>query len=251
VIAIISDIHSNQEALLAVLKDIHERSVEDIYCLGDITGYGPNPRECVDLIQQHAGVTIRGNHDDALFNGGASDFNLRAEGALNWARKKLFSNNQLPRDRERRITYLKNLPETHEEGDLMFVHGSPRMPLRDYVFPRDVRLKQKMQEIFSKIKRYCFVGHTHIPGVFTPNGVYRHPDDLVGGIYILDEPKALINVGSVGQPRDSDRRACYCTFDGDSLVFRRISYDARTTMKKMYEIEQLDNTLADRLLAGK
>lgn len=250
-IAIISDIHSNLEAFQAVLADIHTRKISDIICLGDLVGYGANPRECIDLAQQSNKVTLRGNHDEAILHD-AKDFNLRAEAALVWTREQLYSGGQNTKDRRRRLDFLASLPSVYEDSDLLFVHGSPRIPMRDYVFPRDIRLKGKMDEIFGKIKRYCFCGHTHIPGVFTLNRKYIHPEDLLGGVYILDEDsKALINVGSVGQPRDSDRRACYCTFDGDSLVFRRVQYDAHTTAQKIRETAGLDSSLADRLLAGK
>ena len=249
--AIISDIHSNIEALQAVLDDILSRDIKDIICLGDLVGYGANPRECVDLIQRHATVCLRGNHDDAVLTKGTRDFNIRAESALMWTRDQLFSGAQLARDRQRRIRFLRNLPLTHEDGDSVFVHGSPRMPLKDYVFPRDVRNKAKMQEIFGAVKRFCFCGHTHVPGVFTPAGRYTHPEELLGGIYMPESPKVLVNVGSVGQPRDSDRRACYCIFNGESVVFRRVPYDTQAAAEKIYLVEDLDNSLADRLIAGK
>lgn len=250
-IAIISDIHSNLEAYQAVIEDIRMRGIEHIVCLGDLVGYGANPLECIDLAMDNNTITLRGNHDEGAFQADARDFNIKAEGALLWTRQQLMAPGQDPRGRAQRLDYLKSLPTVHEDGDVMFVHGSPRAPLKDYVFPRDVRLKDKMNEIFSKIKRCCFCGHTHIPGIFTHDGQYIHPEDLIGGVYLLDEPKALINVGSVGQPRDSDRRACYCTFTGDSLVYHRIPYDTRATARKIYEVEGLDNSLADRLMAGK
>ena len=251
-IAIISDVHSNLEPFNAVLEDIQNRGIEDIYCLGDLVGYGADPRACIDLAQQRGKIVLCGNHDEAALNeDNAKDFNLKAEGALLWTREQLFVREQNDDDRRRRHDYLKSLPETHAEDGLLFVHASPRAPMRDYVFPRDIRQKAKMAEIFGMIQRLCFVGHTHIPGVFTQDGRYIHPEDLVGGIYMLDDAKALVNVGSVGQPRDCDRRACYCTFDGDTLVFRRVLYDTRTAVQRIYETEGLDNSLADRLLSGK
>ncbi len=251
-IAIVSDIHGNQEALLAVLKDIHERGVEDIYCLGDITGYGPNPRECVDLIQDHAKVVLRGNHDDALFNDGASDFNLRAEGALIWAREQLFSNNQLPRDRQRRITYLKNLPETHEEDDLLFVHGSPRRPVNEYVFPDDVYTSPaKIHSLFERFGKLCFTGHTHVPGVFFDTPDFYSPDELENVYAFSETYKAMINVGSVGQPRDRDPRASYVLVDDKQARFIRVPYDLDGVVEKMRAIPELDEYNAVRLREGR
>ena len=158
-IAIVSDIHSNLEALLVVLDDIAARNVEEIVCLGDLVGYGANPCECIDLIQQNAKVTVRGNHDEAVLNKDyARDFNLKAEGALDWTRAQLETGNSTQGENHRRIDFLTNLPERADEGDITFVHGSPRAPTRDYIFPRDVRSKEKMQEIFALFARFCFVG---------------------------------------------------------------------------------------------
>ena len=121
----------------------------------------------------------------------------------------------------------------------------------EYVMPRDtISDKKKMTEIFASLEDYCFCGHTHTPGVFTPNG-FSHPSDMFD-LYILgSHEKVLVNVGSVGQPRDGDPRACFVTFDGDTIVWRRVEYDVEATCGKIYSIPELDDFLADRLREGK
>lgn len=247
-VAIISDIHSNFEALQAVLEDIHSRSIEKVYCLGDIIGYGPNPKECIDLAQK-CQLTLMGNHDEAVIFE-PKDFNLRAEMAVQWTRGELTKNTADKDEAKRRWDFLTQLTEVHQEGSTLFVHGSPRKPLREYVFPRDVNDKRKMADIFSRFPGVCFVGHTHVPGIFTEDCKYAHPSELFN-IYILDSRKTLVNVGSVGQPRDGDRNACYVTFDGDSVVFRRVPYDVDKTVGKIYAIPSLDDSLGDRLRDGR
>src|SRR5262245_8919406 len=134
--AIISDIHSNYEALQAVLEDIAKQQVKEIYCLGDVVGYGPNPRECVDLVMQ-CKVVLLGNHDQgAMFD--PEGFNPPAERAIFWTRAQL----ELPSDnrqqRERRWDFLAERPRTFRENTYLFVHGSARNPLNEYVFPEDI-----------------------------------------------------------------------------------------------------------------
>ncbi|MDP6503455.1 MAG: metallophosphoesterase family protein [Planctomycetota bacterium] len=247
-VAIISDIHGNLEAFQAVLEDIKTREVEQIYCLGDIIGYGPNPKECLDLAEQ-CNLSLMGNHDEAvLFE--PKDFNLRAEMAVEWTRNELTTNTPDEEEQKRRWSFLKQLVEIKEEDGVMYAHGSPRKPLREYIFPRDINDRRKISDIFSRIQRLCFVGHTHVPGVFTEDLKYAHPSDLYN-IYMLDPRKTLFNVGSVGQPRDGNKDSCYCTFDGDSVVFRRVPYDVETTVQKIYSIPSLDDSLGDRLREGR
>jgi len=247
-IAIISDIHSNLEALEAVLEDIAARKATEILCLGDIIGYGPNPMECLDLVRKHATTVIKGNHEEAALSQPV-DFNAKAASAIKWTRERI--DESPPGDARTNLQFIEGLAETHLDNGLLLVHGSPRQPTRDYVFPRDIRDSRRMGELFELIEHYCFSGHTHIPGVFTEGG-YDHPNDMtLKGIYLLDEQKAMINVGSVGQPRDGDPRACYCTFDGDSVVFRRVAYDVQKTVRKIYANRRLDNSLGDRLAEGR
>ena len=253
--AIISDVHGNLEALRAVLEDIDGQHVDAIYCLGDVVGYGPNPCECVELVRKRCDLVLLGNHDQAaLFD--PDGFNVGAERAIRWTRGELERRDRLPRHSADQLTdFIGELPRMHTEGDLLFVHGSARRPLDEYVFPEDIYNPLKMEHIFELFNRYCFQGHTHIPGVFTtaPDfispGVPRHTTEQV---IPLPEGKAMINVGSVGQPRDGDPRSCYAILEDDREVrYRRIDYPFDVTCKKIYAIADLDNFLGDRLTQGR
>jgi predicted phosphodiesterase len=244
--AIISDIHGNLEALEAVLADIDALGIREIYCLGDIIGYGPNPCECVDRIM-NCKLTLLGNHDQAaLFD--PEGFNAQAERAIFWTRKQL-ENDRSPQG-ERRWEFLGELPRVHREPKLLFVHGSARNPLNEYVFPEDIYNQKKMEKIFVMVDHYCFQGHTHIPGVFTEQLNFLAPEEI-NNTFTLGTEKVLVNVGSVGQPRNHDPRSSYVILDGDKLSFRQVEYDIKTTVAKIYAISDLDNFLGDRLLDGR
>ena len=250
--AIISDIHGNLEALQAVLKDIENQGVEEIYCLGDVVGYGPNPRECVDLVMS-CKLVLLGNHDQgALFD--PEGFNPPAERAIFWTRAQLESANGDNGDRQRRWEFLVDRPRCHREEGLLFVHGSARNPLNEYVFPEDIYNQRKMERIFALVERTCFQGHTHVPGIFTEiqDDLYQFqsPEEL-DYLFKLNDRKLLCNVGSVGQPRDGDRRGCYVLFDGETIRYRRVDYDVETTIRKIYAINDLENFLGDRLRDGR
>jgi predicted phosphodiesterase len=247
--ALISDIHANLEGLTAVMEDIRSQGITDIVCLGDIVGYGPNPCECLDRIIKSATVTILGNHDQAtLFD--PDGFNPVALQAVYWTREQLESANGSPSQINRRWDFLGELPRTHEDGDFMFVHGSPREPTNEYVFPEDVYNQRKMDALFARVNKYCFQGHTHIPGVFTSDREFIASEDINPSYRLGDDP-IMVNVGSVGQPRDNDPRSCYAVIEDEVLTFRRVEYDAEKTAKKIYDIPQLDNMLGDRLLNGR
>ncbi len=248
--AIVSDIHGNLEALEAVLEDAQAQGAEEIYCLGDLIGYGPNPRECIDIAMDRFKLTLMGNHDQAaIFD--PEGFNQGAERAILWTREQLESRGN-PRQNERRWEFLGELPRRHEEGDLLFVHGSPRAPLHEYIFPEDIYNRRKMERLFQMIPRYCFVGHTHVPGIFLESGEFLEPTDLPGGEFRLpQDQKIIVNVGSVGQPRDQDPRACYVILENGKLTFRRVPYEVEKTIEKIYRIPALDNYLGDRLRLGR
>jgi predicted phosphodiesterase len=233
--AIISDIHANLEALEAVLADIEHQGIERVFCLGDIVGYGPNPRECVDKCFQFESC-ILGNHDlGALYD--PEGFSSGAEQAIFWTRAQL-EDKSIAGNVER-WQFLSELPRTIRENDVMFVHGSPRAPLTEYVFPEDVFNSKKLERIFALVDHYCFQGHTHVPGIFMHN------------CYDLGKEKIMVNVGSVGQPRDGDPRACYVVLEENSLQFRRVEYPYQTTRQKIHDTPGLDNLLGDRLCQGR
>jgi len=244
--AIISDIHGNLQALEAVLADISSLGITRIYCLGDIVGYGPNPRECIDRCMDFE-MSLLGNHDNgALFD--PDGFSAGAERAIFWTRKQL--EDASIAGAAKRWEFLARLPRTFRDGDFMFVHGSPRSPLNEYVFPEDTYNQRKLERIFTFIQKYCFQGHTHVPGVFTENFRFYSPPDL-SLQYELGSQKVMVNVGSVGQPRDGDPRSCYVVLKDNTVHFRRVEYDWNLTCKTIHAIAELDNFLGDRLLEGK
>ena len=247
--ALISDIHGNFEALQAVMTDIASQSVDQIICLGDIVGYGPNPCECLDLVMRKTSLTIMGNHDQAaLFD--PEGFNPVALRAIYWTRDRLDAG--IMSVVNKRWDYLSELPKLHHQEKFMFVHGSPRDPTNEYVFPETIYDKNKMENMFTRVTQYCFQGHTHMPGVFTPDLEFIKPSQC-DSVFALAKEKLMVNVGSVGQPRDEDNRACYVIIDHDAkkMYFRRVEYDFETTCQKIYAVSELDNMLGDRLRTGR
>ena len=245
--ALISDIHSNLEALEAVFADIRSQGISEVYCLGDLVGYGPNPRECIDMIMT-CKVCLLGNHDQgALFD--PEGFNSGAERAIFWTRLQL-ENGGSAAERQKRWDFLGELPRNHQEDRFLFVHGSARNPLNEYVFPEDVYNRRKLEKIFALIPRYSFQGHTHVPGVFTEQFQFLSPEEI-NYEYRLGDGKAMVNVGSVGQPRDGNPKACYAVLEDGVVRFRRVEYPFETTIAKIYDIPDLDNFLGDRLRDGR
>ena len=248
--ALISDIHANLEALQAVMADIRTQGITEIYCLGDIVGYGPNPCECLD--EDHRLI--------AASRSWATTTRRRCSirtASIRWLCRPcigLVSSWRIASGTvakaNRRWDFLGELPRTYVEDNCLYVHGSPREPTNEYVFPEDVYNQRKMDAIFGKIERYCFAGHTHIPGVFTQRTGVLTPDD-VSYQYRLSATPVMINVGSVGQPRDNDPRACYVVLENDVVTFRRVAYDFETTVRKIYRVAELDNMLGDRLRSGR
>jgi diadenosine tetraphosphatase ApaH/serine/threonine PP2A family protein phosphatase len=245
--AIISDIHSNFEALQAVLDDARQHSVEEIYCLGDVVGYGPNPRECLEAVMK-CPVVLLGNHDHAvLFD--PMNFNPAAERATYWTRSQLEAPIPTRQAADERWAFLGDRPKKYQEEGYLFVHGSARNPLNEYVFPEDVYHPAKLNALFGLVERYCFQGHTHLPGVFLESMEFYSPEEL-DYEYKLGGRKILCNVGSVGQPRDGDWRACYILLDGETIYYRRVEYDVETTVQKIRDIPELDDFLGERLFNG-
>ncbi len=271
--AIISDIHSNLEALQAVLDDIEQRGIDDVVCLGDIVGYGANPKECVDLVRERCRATLMGNHDHALLFE-PTNFNLPAEKACYWTRQVLETEPD-PALRRSRWDFLGKLPVRVKDRDVLFFHASPRRPMNEYIFPEDVFTNpQKVMANFDRLDaRICFVGHTHQPGVFVDDPYFDPPNELPDSpFYEVEEERAIVNVGSVGQPRDRDKRASYVVVhrspetmgDGtDSVVatalgcsveqveFVRVEYDVERTVQKILSEPALDDLLGTRLHEGR
>lgn len=248
--AVISDIHGNLEALTAVLADIDQRKVDRIICLGDIVGYGPNPVECVDLVAARCAWSLIGNHDFGVLYE-PTNFNYAAEQAAYWTRRQF--EQEPDKDKSRvRWDFLGRLRVRVTEGPFLFVHGSPRRPINEYLFPEDaVNSPVKMEQIFERIDRFCLVGHTHVPGVFTDEPDFYPPADLDQVYTFVEGEKAIINPGSVGQPRDLNPRASYAIMDEDRVEFFRLEYDVEAVVAKIKAIPELTDWLGERLIEGR
>jgi diadenosine tetraphosphatase ApaH/serine/threonine PP2A family protein phosphatase len=247
--AIISDIHGNLEGLKAVLDDITARRIRNIICLGDVIGYGPNPKECLDLTASVVDECLLGNHDQAVLYGPIS-FHLAAEKACFWTRKMLEEERDSAK-RNHRWKFLGDRLIKLQYDNMLFVHASPRRPINEYIFPEDVfTARSKLESIFERFEGTCFVGHTHMAGVFTEGPEFLPPDQLRAG-WRLGRQKAVINVGSVGQPRDRDWRSCYVIVDDTFAHFVRVEYDVDKTVAKIHEVPDLDHWLGNRLRDGR
>jgi diadenosine tetraphosphatase ApaH/serine/threonine PP2A family protein phosphatase len=247
-LALISDIHGNFAALQAVLDDIDSLgTVQRIYCLGDVIGYGPQPLECLRLTIERTSGIIMGNHEHAVVHGPYL-FNANARKAIEWTREQLAA----APDGERLLGFLADLPIRLEVEDLLLVHGSPRDPVMEYVLESDLwegADPKKMLEIFAAINHLCFVGHSHRPGIFTEDRCFLSAAELGDG-FVVSDGKYLVNVGSVGQPRDRDPRACYTLFSGNAVYFRRVPYDIDSTAKLIEAVPELGQRSAQRLYRG-
>jgi diadenosine tetraphosphatase ApaH/serine/threonine PP2A family protein phosphatase len=150
------------------------------------------------------------------------------------------------------MDFLCRLPRTVREENTLFVHGSPRGPTNEYVMPEDIQNSKKMEKLFSLVPRHCFQGHTHVPGVFTTDLHFHRPGDLPDGFDVSDPlARFMINVGSVGQPRDLDPRSCYVVYDQQRVVFHRVEYDIEKTIAEIEAEAELDNFLGYRLRDGR
>ncbi|MFQ5749147.1 MAG: metallophosphoesterase family protein [Planctomycetota bacterium] len=255
-IAFLSDLHSNQEAMEAVLRDVDEQGVETVVCLGDIVGYGASPREVVQATRQRARVTLLGNHDAALLDDrDARGFNERALQAIDWTRRAL--------DPEREENWdlwdwLGGLVPAMELTDdeigesVQIVHASPCDPLSEYLLPSLGNRPEQLQANFEAARhRVTFFGHTHHSGFFPEGGPFVRAAEA-GEDPVLDAGRRyLVNVGSVGQPRDGDPRLGYALFDGERVRWRRLPYDVQTASRKILEVEDLPDSLGSRLLMGR
>lgn len=243
-VAIISDIHSNLEALIAVQADIISQSIRQVFCLGDVVGYGPFPRNCLNLTRKISQIILKGNHEDCV----CDQTNLK-ERLNNYAIEGIkFSIKRLT---DEDISFINTFPlvKVIQELDLSLGHGSFYEPDKWIYIENPEEARAELQRTLTRI---CFVGHTHIPYVFgSKKGLYEElPDDL-----LLDkEEKFLINVGSVGQPRDGDCRASYgiLEYKNDGSVrfnLRRVFYNISQTKDAMKKTG-LPPWLYERLFRG-
>ncbi len=251
--AFISDIHGNTPALEAVLADIDARGIGEIWCGGDLVGYGPDPEGCIRILARRARRSIMGNHDWALLNSPLG-FNPVAAEAIACNRKIMGEHCYAGvQPGCAAWNYLRGLPDGIEEPGTLYVHASPRDRLSEYVLASDVAYgpSDKILDIFSRFERLCVVGHSHRPGIVTPDFRWLRPEEVPDGLVMEPGRKYLLNDGSVGQPRDGDNRACYAEVDGERLIFHRVAYDYKKTMEMIYKIGCLAPICAERLAVGR
>jgi len=239
--ALLSDVHSNLEAFRAVIKDLERESVDHVCFLGDIVGYGADPAQCIDILKGLTSWIVAGNHDWAAV--GLTDtsyFNSAAKKAVDWTTELISPSHQ---------KFLKSLPLTCMPSGIQLAHATPHKPERwGYIYSL-----QEAQDGFNHAEQQiCFIGHSHSPVTFVENSegtVSLLPDSSFS---IRDEYRYIINVGSVGQPRDGDPRAAYGIFDSEhsSFIIKRVVYSIEDTKKKIIEAG-LPPSLASRLSAGR
>jgi diadenosine tetraphosphatase ApaH/serine/threonine PP2A family protein phosphatase len=248
-VAILSDVHGNLEALTAVLEDLDRQSISRVLFLGDVVGYGADPEPCLALLETRVHRSIAGNHDRAAANDqeSLSSFTDDAAAAIRWTREVM--------TREARERLLSMPLEWAEDGRVL-IHGSPyRLEEWQYVMSQ-----QDADKAFSVCdRRLIFVGHSHVPAAYVEveckrlfTGVMRKIDEPdPGSVKVESAYRYLLNVGSVGQPRDGDPRACYATYDEETGAFRlhRIPYDVKRASDKIRKAGLPEN-LAERLKSG-
>jgi len=237
--ALISDIHGNLEALDAVLAEIETRRPRRVLCLGDVVGYGASPNECLAKVRERCGLVLLGNHDAAASGGPeAARFNIYARVAAEWTAKTLTRENR---------EYLQRLPLTSSEGSSFLVHASPACP-RDWEYLLDRFDAEPQFHYFTE--PICFIGHTHQPAVYMadPAGTKSLP---LSNVTLAPDRRYIINVGSVGQPRDHDPRACFVVYHeaAGEVEFVRVPYDIEGAQAKI-RAAQLPEVLAARLATG-
>lgn len=242
-LAIISDIHGNLEALETVLADIDSQNIDEVLCLGDVVGYGVNPNECLDAVRERCSILLLGNHDAAAVGMlSTHHFNIHAKIAIEWTTQALSKAAK---------TFLQALPLRKVQHQHTFVHATPYEPNMWYYI---TSLEEAAFNFQFFETQACFIGHTHIPIMIVldkEKELYVHQD---GAIKFDDKPdcRFLINVGSVGQPRDRNPNACYGIIDDEARTFehRRLTYDVAKTQNKMRK-EKMPEFLIMRLQDGR
>lgn len=239
--AILSDVHGNLEAFQAVLADLAREGAERVVFLGDIVGYGANPKECIALLQENAHAVVAGNHDwAAVGKTDVSNFNAAARTAVEWTIDQLSSEEEL---------FLARLPLQGEEEGFVCVHATPLCPeLWSYIFFE----YDALQNLRTLSKKVCFIGHSHIPALYSllPSGELSY-ETAFAETSLRGEGRFLINVGSVGQPRDGNASAAYGIYDPREEFFslRRVPYDVGAAQRKILSAG-LPSVLAERIGRG-
>lgn len=237
--AVFSDVHANLPALHAFFEDVETQNCERLFCCGDLVGYGAHPAECVELVQAQDIPTVVGNHDFVCTRNENLDyFNDVAREAVLWTRRALGPSH---------VAYLKSLPYVLTEGDFTFVHASPRDPEKwNYILTRGEALDN-----FNCFDNWiCFIGHSHQPFVVEQRDSEIHCPDP-SEIELRRDRRYLINVGSIGQPRDRNPQLCYVIVDLKEmrLTFRRVPYPVFEAQRAILDAG-LPDELAERLSLG-
>jgi len=239
--AILSDIHANQEALEAVLQRVDREEVDRTICLGDVVGYGASPDECCRLLMDRGIIALLGNHDAAVT--GAMDEAYYYEGArraLQWTREHLSENS---------YRWLYGLPFTKVEDDVAFFHSAPILP-SGFFYVVQSSEAQTHAQVFDRLRPLSFIGHAHLTVGFAINEKKVRSVEPKQ-VKPRQDTRFIVNVGSVGQPRDRDPRACFALWDSDkqSLSFVRVEYDIEAAASKILAAG-LDEKFAKRLFMG-
>jgi len=240
-IALISDVHSNLEALEEVFRDIEKEGVEKIHFLGDAVGYGADPNRCVRLISKHCEIKLLGNHDYAALGlVSLNGFNKIAKTSVEWTQTKL---------RKKTIATLADFELHTTFLNYFLVHASPGTPDNwDYILSPE----QAAEQFAYFTQSICFIGHSHIPIVFVEEDDGTVSSHLIETLELKEDLRYIINIGSVGQPRDNDPRACYLIVDTDDskIEYRRVEYDIDKTQSKMRRAT-FSEFLVERLAIGR
>jgi diadenosine tetraphosphatase ApaH/serine/threonine PP2A family protein phosphatase len=239
-IAVLSDVHGNLTALEAVLAEARRLGAGEVWSLGDAVGYGPRPKECLDLLAGEASLQIMGNHDAAAAElTSVAYFNENARRAVEWTQTVLA---------EADIEALARLPYTVRSGDCLLVHSSPDDPPAWHYITGPSRARLQFE---SYAERICFAGHTHAPFIADDGPGERGPTEEGGAVCLEEGRRYFVNAGSVGQPRDRDPRASWVLFDrkARSLEIRRTPYDIEAVQGRMRAFD-LPSFLVDRLSQG-
>jgi predicted phosphodiesterase len=235
-IAIISDIHGNLEALKAVFNYIDQNNIQSVYCLGDIVGYGPNPNECVELVAERCEYVVIGNHDHAALGLTSTEyFNDFAKISTHWTTNNLSEENK---------NYLHALDFTLSTEKFLAVHATPSAPSMWHYILSEADAQHEFKFFDERI---CFIGHSHFPIIFNDRaGFTRAPR-----VRLEPGDKFIVNVGSVGQPRDGNPKTCFCVYsqEEDIIEFVRLEYEMEKTREKIIRAG-LPVFLADRLKKG-
>lgn len=233
--AILSDIHGNLEALEAVLADAATCGADRFVCLGDIIGFGADVVACVDRVREVCAWSLMGDHEYNLreYLAGRMKTNPSAEERLKWESDLLVPGRAPELADKRRWDWLRRLETQVWEGKLTYVHARPTDPMLGWIGPDEAKSRQAMSADFELIHSWAFHGHSHVPGILLEGGDCKSVVAPDVRFELTSTKKALIDVGSVGQPRDGHAEACYVLHEGQEVRFRRVTYDVETAARKI------------------